>query len=94
MERAYQEVREHISILKKIDSYIQHKLSDWEFKELVRTLAVEIETNRKLIKDLTGRIAVLEQAQATTPAEVPKAAGKAKRSIKKLGRKIIHRKKK
>ena len=69
MEKSFQNVREHISILKKIDSYIQHKLSDWEFKELVRTLAVEIENNRKLITDLEARVNILEGAHA--PASTP-----------------------
>jgi hypothetical protein len=90
MDKPFLDVREHISILKKIDSYMQHKLSDWEFKELVRTLAVEIETNRKLIVDLMTRIDRLEQAPGghepvfipQRPAKtVPKKA--AKRSKKK-----------
>jgi ABC-type dipeptide/oligopeptide/nickel transport system ATPase subunit len=60
----------------------------------VRTLAVEIESNRRLIRELSDRIVVLEKAQAAKPANVPKVASKAKRSIKKLGHKIAHRKKK
>lgn len=90
MDKPYLDAREHISIIKKIDSYMQHKLSDWEFKELVRTLAVEIETNRKLIADLIARIERLEGSlQGHEPVFVPerpvKTAAKkpAKRSKKK-----------
>ena len=43
MQKSYLDAREHISIIKKIDSYMQHKLSDWEFKELVRTLAIGLD---------------------------------------------------
>jgi hypothetical protein len=90
MDKPYLDAREHISILKKIDSYMQHKLSDWEFKELVRTLAVEIETNRKLIVDLIARIDRLEQAPSGhEPVFIPERPAKtitkkpAKRSKKK-----------
>jgi hypothetical protein len=77
MDKAYLDAREHISILKKIDSYMQHKLSDWEFKELVRTLAVEIESNRKLIADLVVRIDRLEQAPAgREPVFIPERPAK------------------
>jgi hypothetical protein len=62
MDKAFLDAREHISIIKKIDSYMQHKLSDWEFKELVRTLAFEIETNRKLIGELIEKVERLERA--------------------------------
>ena len=62
MDKAFLDAREHISIIKKIDSYMQHKLSDWEFKELVRTLAFEIETNRKLIGELIVKVERLERA--------------------------------
>jgi hypothetical protein len=61
MGKQITDAREHISIIKKIDSYIQHKLSDWEFKELVRTIAIEIDNNRKLIADLKERVAELEK---------------------------------
>jgi len=61
MGRRLSDARDHISIIKKIDSYIQHKLSDWEFKELVRTIAIEIENNRKYIADLKARVAELEE---------------------------------
>jgi hypothetical protein len=54
-------ISEHINILKRIDSYIQHEPSHWEFKELIRTIAIEIENNRKLIKDLRERIDELEK---------------------------------
>jgi hypothetical protein len=60
MAKGLQDAREHISIIKKIDAYIQHKLSDWQFKELVRTIALEIENNRKYIADLQERVAELE----------------------------------
>ena len=61
MTKQTSDIHEHIGIIKKIDSYMQHKLSDWEFKELVRTIAVEIENNRKLIADLKQRVAELEE---------------------------------
>ena len=61
MPRGIQDAREHINIIKKIDAYIQHKPSDWQFKELVRTIALEIENNRKYIADLQQRIANLEE---------------------------------
>ena len=56
-------VTEHINILKRIDSYIQHEPSHWEFKELIRTIAIEIENNRKLIAALEERVRVLEEKQ-------------------------------
>jgi hypothetical protein len=61
MGKMFEDAHEHIGIIKKIDSYIQHKLSDWEFKELVRTIAVEIENNRLLIANLKERVAELEE---------------------------------
>lgn len=61
MGKQVQDLYEHINILKKLDSYIQHKLSDWDFKELVRTIAIEIENNRKLIADLNRRVQELEE---------------------------------
>jgi len=90
MDKPFLDAREHISIIKKIDSYMQHKLSDWEFKELVRTLAFEIETNRKLIGGLIARIEKLEQAPGGhEPVYIPVRPAKtvpkkpAKRSKKK-----------
>lgn len=86
MDKPYLDAREHISILKKIDSYMQHKLSDWEFKELVRTLAVEIEMNRKLIAELITRIERLEHAPGGhEPIFVPERP--AKSTIKRKGSK-------
>lgn len=61
MTKRTSDVHEHINIIKKIDSYMQHKLSDWEFKELVRTIALEIENNRKYIADLERRVKDLEE---------------------------------
>jgi hypothetical protein len=88
MDKAYLDAREHISILKKIDSYMQHKLSDWEFKELVRTLAVEIEGNQKLIADLIARIDRLEQAQAgREPIFIPERPAKTATGTKKPAKK-------
>jgi hypothetical protein len=89
MQKSYLDAREHISIIKKIDSYMQHKLSDWEFKELVRTLAIEIETNRKLIGDLIDRIDKLERAPGGhEPVFIPE------RPPKKMSKKSPKRSKK
>jgi len=84
MDKPYLDAREHISIIKKIDSYMQHKLSDWEFKELVRTLALEIETNRKLISDLIAKVDKLEMAlQGHEPVFVPERPTKTPAKAKK-----------
>jgi|GEM_PF-4615840 len=88
MDKPFLDVREHISILKKIDSYMQHKLSDWEFKELVRTLAIEIESNRKLIGDLITRLERLEQAPlGHEPAFIPERPAKTVSVHKKQAKK-------
>ena len=61
MGKQVQDLYDYIQVIKKLDSYMQHKLSDWDFKELVRTIAIEIENNRKLAVDLNERLKALEE---------------------------------